>query len=70
MKQKPPEPDVVEKTCTSKVKHRNEFTARAAATKVIFQSRGRQTRMWVYPCPFCDGWYTTRRMTDYPPVEG
>lgn len=53
----------IEKTCTSKISHPDEPSARIAAQKVIFVRKAE--RMYVYPCTFCTGWHTTSRFTGF-----
>lgn len=56
------------RTCTTKIKYANETMARMGAKKALYLSRGGIPAMWVYDCPFCDGWHTTTRSSDWPKV--
>jgi hypothetical protein len=46
--------------CTGKVRHPDEFTARAAAMTVL-QNKPELPHLFIYRCPECRGWHKTKR---------
>ncbi len=49
--------DKVRRSCTDKIRHPSEATARRVAGQ---QSARRNVPMYVYHCPYCAGWHLTR----------